>query len=69
MFLSNFQRGKTGVTFYLFGNNEPGADHLMEGLGIDKGTDYFIDYERGVFYFNVPEAFSGLPVEDNVATK
>lgn len=67
--LSNFQRNKLDVKFYLFGNNEPGADLIAEALGVQKRVPYYIDFPKGVMYLNTSKAFSGGVADDNVAKR
>jgi hypothetical protein len=67
--MSNFQRGKEECNFFLFGNNEPGADYILEGVEIDKDTDYMIDIKLGLMYINLPLAFSGLSDEFSISAK
>lgn len=68
IFLDNVQRDKNDLQVYLFGNNEDDADPIAEGFFIDKTTDYFIDLEGGVFYFNV-DFLKGATKESRLANR
>ncbi|MGL4617055.1 MAG: hypothetical protein ACRCUM_02355 [Mycoplasmoidaceae bacterium] len=62
-FISTFQRDKKGIYFYLFGNNEAGADIIAESFNISKDTKYYINIEEGLAYFNFGGCFTGLRKE------
>lgn len=68
-FIDNFQRSKENVKFYLFGNNEPGPDVIAEGFEIDKQQDTFVWIDESIGYFNVGNAYLGLPENTRLAKK
>ncbi|MDK2819373.1 MAG: hypothetical protein KFW07_00905 [Mycoplasmataceae bacterium] len=65
--ISNFQRSKKEIKFFLFGNNEAGPDLIAEYLGIQKDIDYYINLEMGILYMNTGGVYSGIEDDGNNA--